>query len=768
MLFVRASAPEAAFAARQPPLGPEPAPTYPGLYLAGCYNRAEREVNGERVSITSLVRLPDAFGLAFRVESEADWFALDAPGTRLLHYRHCLDMAAGIAEREAVLRDRAGRETRLLETRLASMSQEGLVLLRWQLTPLNWSGALTLASRLHTAPRNGKIERSRAYEGRHLGVEPLPASEGVAVLARTTDGTRQVRLHARLRCGDTPAAPAPAADVPPDMLEQRCRVEAHAGMPFEAELRVLVDPDTSADRPDGEAFGPPFETVLDEQRGAWHALWERVPFEAPSDADLERSCRFNAFHLLQSASPLSCKRATGLPARGWQEGYFGHVFWDELFAFPFYSLRLPGIAKGLLEYRWNRLDAARQAARRAGRAGAMFPWRSAASGAEETPPWQWIPPARQWKADHTHLQQHIGSAIAFNLWNHHLATGDGELLLGHSAELLVEIARFWVSSTEPGRDGRLALRGVIGPDEYHDAYPGSERPGLDNNAYTNLMAAWTLRCAAELPERLGGADWQRLTERVGIRPQEPQCWDDASRRFELPLCEGDVIAQFEGFDRLEPMTRLPVSEDGRKEREDWWLLARGDSVNRYQITKQADVLMLFHLLGHGGVQSLVERLGLRLAEGWCRRTIEFYLARISHESSLSRIVCAGALAECDGEASWRYYRQALHTDIGPGASGSSHEGVHLGAMAGTWDVLQRFYLGLRLEPGRVAIDPHPPAALDEVSTAVWLQGRRLTLHLRGRHLHVSLEPAAAQALTLWHHGEPRRLAPGGTVALACR
>lgn len=112
--------------------------------------------------------------------------------------------------------------------------------------------------------------------------------------------------------------------------------------------------------------------------------------------------------------------------------------------------------------------------------------------------------------------------------------------------------------------------------------------------------------------------------------------------------------------------------------------------------------------------------------------------------------------------------QALHTDIGPGASASSHEGVHLGAMAGAWDVLQRFYLGLRLEHDKVLLEPHPPAALDAVRTAVWLQGRRLALHLRGRHLHAALEPGAAPALTLWYRGEPLRLAPGGTRSLACR
>lgn len=756
VLFVRACAPEAAFAQNGP--APENATHYPGLYLAGAYNRAEREINGERVHISALVNLPDPFALSFRIAGDA-WFSLE--GCELLHYRHRLDMAAGLAERDVTLRDAAGRETRLRETRGTSLVDANRAWLHWHVTPLNWSAPVQVRALLRTSACNTRLTRTRAYEGRHLDVEPVATDEGVAVLARTIDGTRCIRVESRLQCA---GASADAAEPDPTALVQQQTLGAQAGRAFDIELqvRVLADGEApTAAAPTGHA------ALAAAQREAWHTLWQHAHIEAPGDDALERACRFSAFHLLQTGSPLSASRDAGLPARGWQEGYFGQVFWDEVFAFGFHDLRFPAIARGLLCYRHRRLPAARRAAAAAGRRGAMFPWRSAASGEEETPPYQWIPPARQWKPDHTHLQHHIGSAIAFNLWRHHLATDDRALLLAHTGEMLIEIARFWASSVVRGESGRFEIRGVIGPDEYHDAWPGAAQPGLDNNAYTNLMAAWTLRCASELPQRLHSDDWRQLCRQSGVQGDEVQAWDDISRRLKVPLIDDGVIAQFDGFDQL-----LPADGDGLpprhgSEREDWWLLARGDDVNRYQVTKQADVLMLLYLLGADETRLLIERQGVELPPGWHERTVRYYLERISHESSLSHPVCAGALAEIDPEESWLYFRRALHTDLDRKTSPSTQEGVHLGAMAGAWDVLQRFYFGLSVQADRLLLRPCPPAALDDVQMRVQVRGQRLLLRLAGRTLTLQHE-GGGEGLAIEHRGESLRLEAGGALSLVVR
>lgn len=766
VLFRRACPPEAAAGPRGDGVPAEG--HYPGLYRAGFYDHAQREVAGETTAITSLARLPDPLALGLRLGEDPGWFA---PGeVELLHLRQRLDMEAGLGQRELVFRDRAGRETRLREESLVSLAQDGLLLLRWELTPLNWSGPLRLRALLPLRVVNAKLERTRAYEGRHVDVAPLPAPGRLAVRVRTTDGRRALRIESRLLAQDGGEPPGEGRGE--HALWQELRREARRGEALRVELRATVEPLEGAGP--GEAAGAGSgdereagDAAVAAHRAAWRGLWDEVRIEMPGEPGLERRCRFSAFHLLQTASPRSAAHDCGLPARGWQEGYFGHVFWDELFAFPFYSLRFPQIARGLLLYRHRRLDAAREAARRAGLRGAMYPWRSAASGAEETPAWQFIPPAGRWRRDHTRLQRHIGAAIAHNLWQHHLATGDLELFTHCTGEMLVEIARFWASLATPAADGsgRLSIRGVIGPDEYHDGCPDTEAPGLDDNAYTNVMAAWTLCCASRLPERLPHEAWRALRARTGLQERELADWDAVGRRLVVPMLEGGVIAQFDGFERLRPPDAPPLPQRDPGQRTDWWLQARGEDVDAYQVTKQADVLMLFHLLGHGGAQALLAHLGAALPPGGFERTVRYYMARITHESSLSHIACAGALAGLDPEASWHYFRKSLHSDLGPDASAGTHEGLHLGAMAGAWDVLQRLYLGLHLEHDALVVAPDPPPALREAGTQLRVRGSRLRADLRGGRLRLAL--LEGPDLVLRHGGDCRRLRAGDALELPC-
>ena len=183
--------------------------------------------------------------------------------------------------------------------------------------------------------------------------------------------------------------------------------------------------------------------------------------------------RLNMFHLLQAVSLHSIGLDIGVPARGWTgEAYQGHVFWDELFIFPFFNHRMPEITRSLLMYRYRRLDEARAAARRAGYQGAMFPWQSGSNGEEVTQAQNLNPRSGRWVPDNSYLQRHVGSAIAYNVWQYFQVTRDLEFLEFYGAELILEIARFWASIARLNdARGRYEIHGVMGPDEFHDAYP---------------------------------------------------------------------------------------------------------------------------------------------------------------------------------------------------------------------------------------------------------------------------------------------------------
>ncbi len=255
---------------------------------------------------------------------------------------------------------------------------------------------------------------------------------------------------------------------------------------------------------------------------AWKHLWRRFdvhmqPAGPAFKLNVPMLLRLNMLHLLQAVSPNSIGLDIGVPARGWTgEAYQGHIFWDELFIFPFLNYRMPEITRSLLMYRYRRLGEARAAARGAGFQGAMFPWQSGSDGQEETQELNLNPRSQRWVPDNSYLQRHVGSAIAYNVWQYYQVTHDIEFLQFHGAELILEIARFWSSiATFNDQRGRYEIRGVMGPDEFHEGYPDSAEPGLNNNAYTNIMAVWVLlpgaggaRAAARHPpRRADDASW---------------------------------------------------------------------------------------------------------------------------------------------------------------------------------------------------------------------------------------------------------------------
>jgi alpha,alpha-trehalase len=188
----------------------------------------------------------------------------------------------------------------------------------------------------------------------------------------------------------------------------------------------------------------------------------------------------------------------------------------------------------------------RRAAKLAGYAGAMFPWQSGSDGREESPELHLNPRSGRWNPDPSHRAHHIGIAVAYNVWQYYQVTGDLAYLIDYGTEMLAEIARFWVSrTTYDEQHDRYHINGVIGPDEFHSGYPDRPYDGIDNNAYTNVMAVWVILRAFDalnlmpLPNRLD------LRERLGLADDELAHWDHVSRRMFVPFHDG-VISQFEG------------------------------------------------------------------------------------------------------------------------------------------------------------------------------------------------------------------------------
>ncbi|HEY3480400.1 MAG TPA: glycosyl hydrolase family 65 protein, partial [Streptomyces sp.] len=458
----------------------------------------------------------------------------------------------------------------------------------------------------------------------------------------------------------------------------------------------------------------------------------------------------------------------GVPARGLHgEAYRGHVFWDELFVLPFLNLHLPEVSRSLLLYRYRRLDAACRSAAAAGRFGAMYPWQSGSDGREETQHLHLNPRSGRWLPDHSHLQHHVGSAVAYNVWQYCLASGDTAFLHTEGAEMLLQIARFWAhTAVWDTAHERYRIRGVVGPDEYHDGYPDAAEPGLDDNTYTNVTAAWVLARARELTDALPTPRRDELFERLGLDATELALWDDVSRRLRVPFHRG-VISQFDGYGDLSELDWAAYrARYGDIRRLDRILEAEGDSVNRYQASKQADVLMLGYLFPPTELAGLFQQLGHRLDDGIWSTTVDHYLARTSHGSTLSGLVHGWVLARSRRAEAWTYVREALIADVADVQGGTTGEGIHLGAMGGTLDLVQRGLTGLEPREDGLWLDPVPLPELSRFHLSVRYRGHwGVGLTLRSGRLHITVPHSDQSPVPVVLRRRGFSVPPGGRIAL---
>ncbi|MFD8786428.1 glycoside hydrolase family 65 protein [Kitasatospora sp. NPDC059599] len=750
---------------------------YPGTYLAGCYDRAESTVAGRAVTNADLVNCPNWLPLTFRLPG-GTWFT-GPPARQTLE----LDLRRGLLTRTALVVDEQGRRTRLVQRRFASQARPHLLALETTLTPENWSGPLEVRSGLDGDVANTGVARYRGLARRHL----VPAGQGTdaaGLLWLEVDAVGsplRIALCCRTAAGRAEVAAEVAAAVTAEVAaESRAGWTAHlltvdAGPERPVTVTKTVAVHTSRDR----AIETPlrasrllaaeagdFEQLLGEHALRWAELWRRCGIEA--DFDGAGALHLNLFHLLQTHTEHSVDLDVGVPARGLHgEAYRGHVFWDELFVLRLLDLRFPDLARAVLRYRHRRLDAARREARALGLRGAMYPWQSAGDGREESQQVHLNPLSGRWLPDHSHLQRHVGSAVAYNVWQYYQSTGDRDFLATAGAEMLLEIARFWSSAADYDRDREhWSIRGVLGPDEYHDAYPWETRPGLDDNAYTNVLASWVLARAQDALDVLPGYRRDELRERLALDAAELDRWQDVGRRLHVPFHEG-VLSQFDGYERLAeldwPGYRRRHPDLRRLDR---ILEAEGDTVNRYKASKQADALMLWYLFSAREVRDLLRRLGHPAGHELLRRTTDYYLRRTVHGSTLSSVVHAWVLTRSDRRASWHYFRDALVADLRDSQHGTTAEGVHLGAMAGAVDLLQRCYTGLEVREDALWLDPHLPSALHRLDLDLRYRGHwGLAITVERRTVTVSLREDRQEPVRVRLRGTEVTIRPGETRIL---
>jgi trehalose/maltose hydrolase-like predicted phosphorylase len=766
-------------------------PHYPGTYVAGCYNRLVSTVGDREVENEDMVNLPNWLPLRFRIlgggpdggsggtaggappgGSVPPWWTPDGDGP--LEYRQSLDLRHGVLTRTLRLEDAAGRRLRVEQHRLVHMGQPHLAALRTVFTAENWTGTLEVESALDGGVTNAGVERYRALNGRHLTGHSTGSAEPdtVWVRCRTTTSGIGVALASRTRLESGEAVSArtdPRGPRPARLLTAAVRPGRPVTVVKTAALHTshdaaISDPLRAALEDIG--YAPAFPDLLDTHRTAWEELWRHAELDVPGRAG--HILRVHLFHVLQTLSPHTADLDVGVPARGLHgEAYRGHVFWDELFVLPYLDVHFPEVSRALLTYRHRRLPEAVRAAGDSGYEGAMFPWQSGSDGREETQTLHLNPRSGRWLPDHSRLQHHVGSAIAYNVWRYWQASGDTDFLHARGAETLLRVAQFWGSAAryDPGHE-RYRILGVVGPDEYHEGYPGRARPGLDDNAYTNVTAAWVLGRALETLDGVPEPLREELCRDLGLDGDTLERWRDVSRRLRVPFHSG-VISQFDGYGELAELDWEGYRRRyGDIRRLDRILEAEGDTVNRYQASKQADALMLGYLFPPAELADLFGRLGYTLDDELWHRTVDHYLRRTSHGSTLSALVHGWVLARVRRPEAWRYVQEALVSDIADIQGGTTAEGIHLGAMAGTLDLVQRGLTGLEPRGDALRMDPAPIPELSEFGFTIRYRHHwGVEVRMRSDRMRIGLPGSAEGPVRLALPDRTVTVEPGESVWL---
>jgi trehalose/maltose hydrolase-like predicted phosphorylase len=262
-------------------------------------------------------------------------------------------------------------------------------------------------------------------------------------------------------------------------------------------------------------------------------------------------------------------------------------------------------------------------------------------------------------------------------------------------------------------------------------------------------------------------------ETLGTQGRELDKWDEVSRRMYVPFHPastsgpepgGDVISQFEGYGDLEELDWQGYrARYGDIQRLDRILEAENDSVNRYRASKQADVLMLFYLLSSDELRELFARMGYRLTPEQIPKTVDYYFHRTSHGSTLSGVVHAWVLARGNRERAMRYFQQVLMSDVADIQGGTTAEGIHIAAMAGSIDLLQRCFTGLETRADRLILSPMWPESLGALRLPIYYRGHRLHLTIHGRSAEISVDPTDHPPIEIECRGTVQALTPGTTL-----
>jgi trehalose/maltose hydrolase-like predicted phosphorylase len=673
--------------------------SWPRCYLAGLFDRPDIDP-----PVPLLMPIADFLHPRLRLNG----IPLRLEPASAAAYRRTLDMRRGV-----LLTDWHAPGLRLQTLRLAARHDPSLALHIVQITP---DAACEL-----------ELDASLDLAGVGLAAETLSP----ALSAWRSERGQRVALA-------TAAALDPPALAEPTPLGWRWRWRGTPGIPARFHRLVAIartddgeNPAPAAQARLTAAHATGLPALLAAHEAALAERWAAAEITVTGDDHAQHALRFATHHLIAAANPADPRVSIGARALT-GDGYLGHVFWDtEIHLLPFYTLTWPEAARALLLYRWHTLPQARANAAAQGYRGTMFAWESADTGEEATPAHILSADGRAMPVTTGRQEHHITADIAYAAWQYWEVTADADFLHGPGIDLLAEAARFWHSRAAPDPDGSRHIRGVIGPDEYHDS--------IDDNAFTNHLARHALTAAARACAVLRStapAAWTAAQSRLALSPAEPATWAEAAAA--IAPCQDPatgIFEQFSGFFRRYAIDPGLSSPDART-----WIGRQHEAPTR--VIKQADVVALLALLPDA-IPKAAQAANYALYEPLC-----------THESSLSSAQHAVAAARLGlAEAALAHFRDAAARDLSRDPEAAKW-GVHIASLGGQWQAAVLGFGGVSWHGDELRIDPHLPPGWTSLAFALTWRGSRLRVVVTGAAVAVTLERGPPVALRV--RGVPQR------------
>lgn len=705
-----------------------------GLHETWSIRHAEDAYGLAREGQT-IVNAPDAKAMRLYIDDEP----LRLANAETFGYERSLDFREAVLRRGFVWRTPGGKKVRVNTDRMVSFQEKHLAVMSLEIELLDSDAAVVINSQiLNRQDGEDEYHDAAAAQGQEMDPrrgETLEERVLIPTLQRTGDGERVTLAYRCARSAMTVACAMdheftvtvpdgedkPYREVDVTAAEDSASVVYHVNAPKGTVIRLekYVAYHSSRHvhgaelafrcaRTLNRAKRVGLRTLQDNQAEWLERFWERSDVVIHNRPELQQAVRWNIFQLIQASARAEVQ---GVPAKGMTgTGYGGHYFWDtEIYVLPFLTYTSPALSRSALRFRYNMLDAARDRADELAHDGALFPWRTI-NGMESS----------AYYAAGT-AQYHIDADIVYALMKYVYATGDTDFLLREGLDLLVATARFWMSLGffNPDRS-EFHIHSVTGPDEYNTV--------VNNNLYTNVMAQFNLRAAADVVKQMRDErpeEFRTVVHRFHLEDAEVAEWAEAASAMYINFNEELGIHPQDDQFLLRKRWNLDDPEEGPKR--PLLLYYHPLTIYRHQVIKQADVVLALFLRGD---QFTLEQK---------RADYDYYDPLTTGDSSLSAVVQSIVAAELGyQDKAMDFFLRGLYVDMA-NLHGNTADGVHVASAGGVWQSLVYGFGGFRDHNGTFTIDPHLPPDWDGLTYRITVHGCRIRVTVRGRTVEVALE-----------------------------